>query len=113
MKFKDLKFEPAHNNGTQARHTFDNGYAVSVIKSDMSYGGDQGLYELALFGHDGQLDYTTTITDDVVGNLTEDDVTDYLGRVEALDPDPEKNLGDVGDTHDFGDMMGSLRLDLW
>lgn len=48
MTFDDLKFEPHANwNGVQAVAFFPNGYVASVIRADHSYGGPQGLYELA------------------------------------------------------------------
>lgn len=82
--FSDLEFVP-HSNwpGVMARHEFENGYSASVIQSPYSYGGDQGLYELAVI-HDGKLCYDTPITNDVLGHLTEDDVTRLLGEVAAL-----------------------------
>ena len=50
--FKDLDFQPhpnmGHVGGVQARITFDNGYGASVVRSQYTYGGDKGLYELAV-----------------------------------------------------------------
>ena len=46
-----------------------------------------GLYELAVLkGTPGKdaLCYTTPITDDVVGHITPDEVTELLGKIEAL-----------------------------
>lgn len=86
MQFSDLKFEQRRESaefGVQARHDFPNGYGVSVIRGPYTYGGREGLYELAVF-KDGGLCYDTPITDDVLGHLTEDEVTDLLGKVEAL-----------------------------
>ena len=88
MNFSDLQFN-AHPNwqGIQAKHFFSNGYGVSVIQSPNSYGGSEGLYELAVLKgsqDDHQISYDTHITDDVLGYLTEDEVTDLLSKVSSL-----------------------------
>ena len=59
--------------GKRACHMFDNGYGVSVVSSMHSYGGKEGLYELAVLNEDGTLNYSTEITNDVVGHLTLED----------------------------------------
>ena len=88
MKFSDLNFEPHPNwDGVQARHFFDNGYGVSVIKSSNSYGGSRGLYELAVLQgleEDWKICYDTSITDDVMGYLTTEDIDTVLNQVENL-----------------------------
>ena len=86
MTFHDLHFEPfATVQGHQARVSFPNGYRASVIRGRLSYGGLQGLYELAVLDDTGVC-YSTPITDDVCGYLTPDEVTDLLQRIEALPP---------------------------
>lgn len=82
--FADLEFkERSRLCGIQARHTFPNGYGVSVIKGGGTYGGDEGLYELAVL-HDGELCYDTPVTDDVEGYLTPERVSELLAQVAAL-----------------------------
>ena len=84
--FNDLDFQPMQYEigiGVKARIDFDNGYGVSVIRSPYSYGGNQGLYELAVI-KDNNLCYDTPITDDVLGYLTEDQVSDYLRQIQEL-----------------------------
>lgn len=67
--FSDLDFGPREGlGGIQARVTFENGYGASIIKGYGSYGNEEGLYELAVFGPDGNLDYTTPVTTDVEGH---------------------------------------------
>ncbi len=80
--FQDLKFEGGY--GIRAVITFDNGYSASVVRTESSYGGKAGLYELAVLDKDGNICYNTPITDDVLGWLKEDDVTEALQRIEAL-----------------------------
>lgn len=83
--FDDLEFGPREGlGGIQAQHTFPNGWGVSVIRGFGSYGGNAGLYELAVINKEGRLDYTTPVTDDVIGNLSEPDVTAKLTEVAAL-----------------------------
>jgi len=87
--FNDLTFNPHPHmpDGVQAKMFFPNGYGASVIRSTSSYGGKNGLYELAVLRGteaDWHLCYSTTITDDVLGHLTPGDVTAYLNEIKAL-----------------------------
>ena len=84
--FKDLEFNPHPNHlgGVQARIYFDNGYGASVVKTPHTYGGDMGLYELAVFGKDGHITYDTPVTNDVEGYLSEDAVTKLLEQIQEL-----------------------------
>lgn len=88
MTFDDLEFGPHPGGwGVQARVFFDNGYGASVIKGQYSYGGDEGLYELAVLKGDGEdwtLCYDSGLMEDVEGYLTESAVTIYLQKIEAL-----------------------------
>ena len=76
-------------DGTQVVHKFENGYGASVVCHEFSYGGDQGLKELAVIkfydGDKWHLCYDTEITDDVLGYLTDEDVADLLVKIEALE----------------------------
>ena len=84
--FNDLEFKELDSfyNGVQSRIQFDNGYGASVVKHDYSYGGRDGLYELAVLGANGDLIYGTPITDDVIGYLSETEVTDILEKIQKL-----------------------------
>lgn len=83
-KFEDLEMKPHMiGNGTMARVMFDNGYGVSVIRFQGSYGWDSGLYELAVLYGD-EICYSTDITDDVIGYLTPENVTEIMEKVQNL-----------------------------
>ena len=91
MKFTDLNFQPhpyfEDEGGVQARHFFDNGYGVSVVRFSGSYGYEQGLYEVAIIKgnyDDHEICYDTVITDDVLGYQTEEEVEVLLYEVENL-----------------------------
>jgi hypothetical protein len=83
--FSDLEFKPhPMGSGIISRIKFDNGYGASVVTGPHTYGGDRGLYELAVLGSDGRLTYDTPVTDDVEGYLTEEDVTKLLTQIQNL-----------------------------
>jgi len=84
--FKDLEFKehPNHLGGVQAVITFDNGYGASVVCTPHTYGGDKGLYELAVLVKNGHLTYATPVTDDVIGYLRDIDVTDVMEKIQQL-----------------------------
>jgi hypothetical protein len=90
--FNDLEFidHPmgAEYGGIISRISFDNGYGASVVKSPMSYGGKNGLYELAVLDSNGELTYDTPVTSDVEGYLNEDDVTKLLEQIQKLEIAP-------------------------
>lgn len=81
--FDDLEFKKHRISGTQAVMEFDNGYGVSVITGPIAYGGDQGLYELAVL-KGASLCYSTPVTDDVIGHLSPEEVTQKMTEVQAL-----------------------------
>ena len=54
MKFKEIKFNKTDiPNGIQAMIDFGD-YNLSIVKSDFSYGGQSGLYEIAVFAGNEQ-----------------------------------------------------------
>lgn len=89
MDFKDLKFDNKDLLASRARHFFDNHYGVSVVRGPYSYGGRDGLYELAVMhmapgDENSELVYDTPITNDVIGYLTPEEVTDLMKQVSEL-----------------------------
>jgi len=85
MKFKDLEFkELPDGNGIYCRIQFENGYGASIVKHKYSYGGDNGLYEIAVLDSSNEITYTTSVTDNVIGYLRPEDVTDVIEKIEKL-----------------------------
>jgi len=85
-EFKDLQFkELPDGSGIYSRTMFENGFGASVIRQKYSYGGKDGLYELAVLDTDGEIDYDNPVAEgDVHGYLTEDDVTELLKGIQLL-----------------------------
>lgn len=84
--FKDLTFDehPNHMGGVQARMDFDNGFGVSVVCTPYTYGGSNGLYELAVF-KDGHIHYDNAVANgDVVGYLRPEDVSDAMVLIQKF-----------------------------
>jgi hypothetical protein len=88
MIFEDLKFE-TDETGEYASHIFPNHYGVSVIRGPYTYGGKDGLYELAVLvmrpeDKYSKLCYDTPITNDVMGYLTPAKISDIMKQVSEL-----------------------------
>jgi hypothetical protein len=83
--FNDLEFKPHITmDGVMSRIEFENGYGASVVKGEYTYGGKDGLYELAVLDSNGDLTYSTPVTDDVIGYLTQQEVTDLMEQIQNL-----------------------------
>lgn len=96
--FKDLKFKPhpLDAKGVISHIYFENGYGASVVKFCSSFGGRDGLYELAVLDNTGNISYDTPITsgvtfgdssesdNSVLGWLTEEDVTKLLIQIQQI-----------------------------
>ena len=63
---------------------FENGYGVSVVSHKNSYGGDEGLFEVAVIDHDENLRYDSGVTEDVIGWLDFRGVADVMVEVKQL-----------------------------
>jgi hypothetical protein len=86
-KFEDLDFiklDDGFMKGVKCRMMFENGFGVSVVSHTYSYGGKDGLFEIAVLDEDGALTYNTPVTNDVVGYLTPDEVTEIMEEVQKL-----------------------------
>jgi len=76
----------SHLGGTRWEYRFQNGYGASVIRNPFSYGGSSGLFELAVLkAPDWEICYSTALTDDVLGCLTDEEVFIWLDNIEALE----------------------------
>ena len=86
MKFSELKFkELPDGSGIYCRIMFENGFGASIVNHKYSYGGKDGLYELAVLDTNGELHYDNSVANgDVLGYLSEDDVERYLSNIEDL-----------------------------
>lgn len=84
--FNDLAFKQhkVFSDGTQAEMHFDNGYGVSVITGESAYTSVAGPYEVAVLKTGKGLCYDSGITDDVMGHLMEQGVTDVMKRIQKL-----------------------------
>lgn len=91
---------PLDSGGTRKEYRFPNGYGASVIRSAYSYGGADGLWELAVLQRQGDeyvLTYETPITVDVIGWQTEAKIEALLDDIAALPPrtDPMPRRSDL------------------
>jgi hypothetical protein len=82
MKFKDLKWTAHAENDIQA-WTEINGYDVSIVRNQLSYGGDKGLYEIGVYKGDKMSD-PLGWKDSVKGWLTPEGVEKELNLMEQL-----------------------------
>ena len=79
---------PAGMGGVQRHYFFLNGYGASVVRTSFSYGGREGLWELAVLKgteESSAITYDTPITTDVIGWLSEVKVDNLLYEIEALE----------------------------
>lgn len=83
MDFKTLR-KTNREDGVQYHYKAENGYGASIIQTIYSYGGKEGLWELAILDSDGQITYNTAITNDVLGYLSEEDVNETLEKIKNL-----------------------------
>lgn len=66
------------------RVTFPNGRGVSIIRHEYSYGGRNGLFEVAVLDSTGEIDYSTPVTGDVLGWQTVEEVLTAMKAVADL-----------------------------
>lgn len=80
------------NGGIQYVVRFKNNYGASIVQHSFSYGKDDNLWELAVIIYEKdakddfnfELCYSTEITDDVIGFLSEEEVNEIVGKIEKL-----------------------------
>lgn len=72
-----------------ARVMFRNGYGISVVRGGHARIGNHkyhsdDTYEIAVLDSKGKLIYTTPITPDVIQDLTIEQVTEYMIKIQQL-----------------------------
>lgn len=86
MKFEDIKFISLYD-GKSAVIPFGK-YELSIVSHSMSYGGKQGLYEIAVYKADTddqvELPGITNEGDTVKGFLTESDVVTIIKKMQTI-----------------------------
>ena len=86
-KLPDFPFEKGHTDWhtTQeiAQLNFDNGYGISVLFGTAFYSNGIDNYEVAVL-KDGVLNYETSITHDVLGYQTKEQVTEVMKKLQDL-----------------------------
>lgn len=70
-------------NAKHAVMRFDNGYGVSVVRWTMFYSNGVDTYEVSVLDKYG-ICYKTPITNDVIGYVDADEVTDIMKRIQEL-----------------------------
>jgi hypothetical protein len=86
MQFKDIQFnETKMPKGIQSLVDFGN-YQLSIIKNESSYGNDQGLYEIAVFKDNQQVELPgiTEQGDTVKGFLSTDEVVAIIKKMHLV-----------------------------
>lgn len=80
IKYKDyIVVQIFYFGGYLTKYSFPNGYGASVINNNASYGLELGVL------YDGELDYSTPITSDVVGFIeNEEELDKLLKQIEEL-----------------------------
>lgn len=71
----------------QTLYKFENDWGASIIYHQGSYGYEQGLVELGIvrwFGHKYMLSYDTDLTNDVLGDLTQEQAKLILEKIKEL-----------------------------
>ena len=71
--------------GTQHVFAFPNGYGALVTRNPRTYGNEFGLWEVAVVGIDGHIDYQTPVTSDgVIGWCGDMEVEETLKQISEL-----------------------------
>ncbi len=76
------------DEGIRRFYEFENGYAASVICTEHSCGGSEGLWEVAVMDRRGTILYDTPITNDVIGGLDDCEMLDVVRSIRSLPKRP-------------------------
>ena len=72
------------HGGHQLEFKFSNDYGASVVKHSFSYGGRSNKWEVAVIDSDNKITYKTSITNDVIGYLSIEEVLEVLEKIRNL-----------------------------
>lgn len=114
MIVEEKSLHESLHGGTQVLHRFDNGYGASVIQNPYSYGGDIGLFEIAVLKWEGvsySINYDTPVTDDVLGYVVPEEVEGYLRDIEALTPGSVEKYKQQEQLHELTEKIKALTVD--
>ena len=87
---------PLHEGGIMRTYQFKH-YKLSAIKTDFSYGGKDGLWEIAVMDKTGAFvtrDIWHDLYDDVIGHVTNGQLQKYLEDVNHWDLETEQETED-------------------
>jgi hypothetical protein len=96
------------NGGPQIILRFENGYGVSVVKHDYSYGVELAVIHAFKNIGDWDLCYQTPVTNDVLGHLTPEALEAAILQVKALPPNEECKHDRVWDDDEEIDITRAL-----
>lgn len=78
----------SNEHTSRVRIVFKNGYELSVVRGQFTYGGERGLFEIAPINLEGNLDGSLLDEDDqgddVLGYLTPERVNYYVEKIGNL-----------------------------
>ena len=77
--------------GLQNKYRFSNNYGASLIYSPGSYGLELAVLDFSV-NPEGELEYGTSITDDVLGHLTWEQVVEALIKIKQLSSSKTEDL---------------------
>ena len=87
MKLKDVEMIPTDiPNGVQAMLKFGDDYKLSIVKSDFSYGGTKGLYEIGVFKSHSMVELPgiTQPGDTIKGFLSSEEVNGIITKMTSI-----------------------------
>jgi len=87
MKFEDVEMIPTDiPNGVQAMLKFGDDYKLSIVKSDFSYGGNKGLYEIGVFKSHTMVELPgiTQPGDTIKGFLSSEEVNGIITKMKTI-----------------------------
>lgn len=72
-------------NAKHAKMQFENGYGISVLKGTLFYSNGIDTYEVAVLDNNG-ICYNTSITNDVIGHVDANEVSNIMKQIQELPP---------------------------